>query len=86
MSNLEDISAGPEEQEGNRMPMNVFDAIKKRRAVKHYNPDHKLTEQELRTLLSAAALAPSSFNIQNRHFVAVVDQKLKNRLHATAWE
>ena len=66
--------------------MNVFDAIKERRAVKHYDAEHKLTEQELRTLLSAAVLAPTSFNIQNRHFVAVVDQKLKNRLHAAAWE
>ncbi len=32
--------------------MNVLDAIKKRRSVKHYDADHKLTEQELRTLLS----------------------------------
>ncbi len=86
MSNQEDISAGPEEREGNRTPMNVFDTIRTRRSVKHYDPDHKLTEQKLRTMLSAAALAPSSFNIQNRHFVAVVDQKLKNRLHAAAWE
>lgn len=65
--------------------MNVFDAIKKRRAVKQYDADHKLTEQELRTLLSAAALAPTSFNIQNRHFVAVVDQQRKNQLQAAAW-
>ena len=86
MSNLEDVSARPEKQEGINTSMDVFDAIKRRRSVKHYDPDHKLTEQELRTLLSAAALAPSSFNIQNRHFVAVVDQKLKNQLHAAAWE
>ncbi len=86
MSNLEDVSARPEKQEGINTSMDVFDAIKRRRSVKHYDPDHKLTEQELRTLLSAVALAPSSFNIQNRHFVAVVDQKLKNRLHAAAWE
>ena len=65
--------------------MNVLDAIKKRRSVKHYDAAHKLTEQELRTLLSAAALAPTSFNIQNKHFVAVVDQEVKNRLQAAAW-
>ena len=65
--------------------MNVLDAIKKRRSVKHYDADHKLTEQELRTLLSAAALAPTSFNIQNKHFVAVVDQERKSRLQAAAW-
>jgi nitroreductase len=65
--------------------MNVSDAIKTRRAVKHYDADHKLTDQELRTLMSAAALAPTSFNMQNRHFVAVVDQACKDRLQAAAW-
>lgn len=65
--------------------MNVSEAIKTRRAVKHYDPDHELTDEELRTLLTAAALAPSSFNIQNRHFVVVVDQKIKERLQAAAW-
>ena len=65
--------------------MDVADAIKSRRAIKHYDADHKLSEEELRALMSAAALAPSSFNIQNRHFVAVVDQETKNRLQAAAW-
>jgi nitroreductase len=30
-------------------------------------------------------LAPTSFNIQNRHFVAVVDQEQKNQIQAAAW-
>lgn len=65
--------------------MNTIEAIKTRRAVKHYDANHQLSEKELRTLLSAAALAPSSFNMQNRHFVAVVDQACKERLQAAAW-
>lgn len=65
--------------------MNVFDAIKTRRSIKHYDGDHKLSEQELRALLSAAALAPTSFNIHNKHVVAVVDQEIKSRLQAAAW-
>ncbi|MCP4785903.1 MAG: nitroreductase family protein [Fuerstiella sp.] len=65
--------------------MNIFDVIKQRRAIKHYDADHELTDHELRTLLSAAALAPTSFNMQNRHFVAVVDQKQKDQLQAAAW-
>ena len=60
--------------------MNVLDAIKTRRSVKHYDAEHSLTEQELRTLLSVVALAPTSFNMQNRHVVAVVDQAVKNRV------
>ena len=27
--------------------MNTFDAIKERRSVKHYDPDHKLTDEEV---------------------------------------
>ncbi|MAE63003.1 MAG: reductase DrgA [Phycisphaeraceae bacterium] len=65
--------------------MEVLDAIAKRRSVKHYDGEHKLTEQEIRTLLNAAALAPTSFNMQNRHFVVVTDQEVKDRLHAAAW-
>jgi nitroreductase len=65
--------------------MKVSDAIKKRRSVKQYDAEHKLTDEELRNLLSAAALAPTSFNIQNRQFVAVVDQDRKNQLQAASW-
>ncbi len=66
--------------------VNVLEAIKNRRAVKHYDPKHKISQEELQGLLSAAALAPTSFNTQNRQFVAVLDQEIKNRLYEAAWE
>ena len=65
--------------------MELSDAIRTRRAVKHYDPNNTLTDAELRDLLSAAALAPTSFNIQNRHFIAVVDEERKNQLQKAAW-
>lgn len=65
--------------------MTLYDTLKERRAIKHYDPEHRLTDEELRALISAAALAPSSFNMQNRHFVAVVDQDQKLALQAAAW-
>ncbi len=65
--------------------MNVFEAIKARRSVKAFDSDHQLSEQELRSLLTAAALAPTSFNMQNRHMVVVLDREVKSRLHAAAW-
>ena len=65
--------------------MELSAAIRTRRSVKHYDPDHKLTDHELRVLLSAAALAPTSFNMRNRPFIAVVDQERKNQLHKAAW-
>jgi len=65
--------------------MNTLDTIKQRRATKAFHPEHRLTEDELRSLLSAGALAPSSFNMQNRHFVAVTDGDTKSKLRAAAW-
>jgi nitroreductase len=65
--------------------MNVSEAISSRRAIRTYDRDHKLSDADLRALLSAAALAPSSFNMQNRHIVAVLDQGTKDRLQAAAW-
>lgn len=65
--------------------MNVHEAIQSRRATRHFDPNHELTEAELRQLCSAFALAPSSFNMQNRHAVAVTDQETKDKIMAAAW-
>lgn len=65
--------------------MELTQAIRERRSVKSYDPDHKLSEEELRHLLSHAFLAPSSFNMQNWHVVAVTDQAQKDKLCAAAW-
>ena len=62
----------------------LLDLIRRRRAIKNFDPDHRFTEDELRTLLTAGALAPTSFNMQNRHFVCVVDPEIKSKLSAAA--
>jgi len=65
--------------------MNVLDLMRQRRSVRHFDPTHQLSGDELRTLITAGALAPSSYNMQNRHFVAVVDPAVKARLAAAAF-
>ncbi len=65
--------------------MTLLEVLKRRRAVKHYDPDHRLSDAELRRLLTAGALAPSSFNMQNRHFVCVTDPQIKARLSSVSW-
>lgn len=65
--------------------MDTFEAIKARRAVKHYDPDHRLTDEQQRELLSAAMLSPTSFNIQNWRFVNVGDPGLREQVKAAAW-
>jgi nitroreductase len=62
--------------------MDTFDAIYKRRAIKHYDPQHKLSLEEETKLLEAAIQAPTSFNIQHWRFVIVRDPDLRKKIRA----
>jgi len=66
--------------------MDTFDAIKERRSVKHYDVNHKLTDEEVNQLLSLAVLSPTSFNIQNWRFVLVKDSEVRKQIRAAAWD
>ncbi len=65
--------------------MTVIEAIESRRAVKHYDPNHQMTDVEIARLLELAKLAPSSFNMQNYRFVVVRDIELRKQIRAVAW-
>ena len=60
--------------------MNVIEAIYKRRAVKHFDPEHQLSETEERQLFEAAIQAPTSFNIQHWRFVVLRDPELRSKI------
>jgi nitroreductase len=60
--------------------MNVIEAIYKRRAVKHFDPEHRLSEEEERKLFEAVIQAPTSFNIQHWRFVVLRDPKLRSKI------
>lgn len=66
--------------------MSVFNLIEKRRSIKHFDPDHKMSEQEFEKLIKAAILAPTSFNIQHWRFVRVVDQQQRQKIQTAAWD
>jgi nitroreductase len=66
--------------------METKDAIRHRRSVKHYDANHKMTEDELTELLSLAALSPTAFNIQNWRFVVVKDLVLRAKIREVAWD
>jgi nitroreductase len=66
--------------------MNVFQAIESRRAVKHYDPEHQLTEAEVRQLLELAMKSPTAFNIQHWRFVVVTDPELRRQIRAASWD
>jgi len=69
----------------NLLSMDTFEAINARRSVKHYDPEHKMTRDEIKRLLEAALLSPTSFNMQNWRFVVVSDQEKKDAIRAAAW-
>jgi nitroreductase len=66
--------------------MNVTEAIVERRSVKAYDPNHKMTEQEIAKLMSLAMLSPTAFNIQNWRFVVVTDPALRQQIRAVSWD
>ena len=66
--------------------METFDAIYKRRAVKHYDPSHQFTEEEMTRLMEATIQSPTSFNMQNWRFVLVTDPELRTRLRAVSYD
>ncbi|MDD2834404.1 MAG: nitroreductase family protein [Methylotenera sp.] len=66
--------------------MNVGQAIIERRAVKAYDPQHKMTNEEVKQLLSLAMLSPTAFNIQNWRFVVVTDPALRKEIRKASWD
>jgi nitroreductase len=60
--------------------MDTFETIYQRRAVKAFDPDHRLTQDEETKLLEAAIQAPTSFNIQHWRFVILRDPELRRKI------
>lgn len=66
--------------------MNIKEAITTRRSVKHFDPDHIMTEFEVETLMSHAILSPTAFNIQHWRFVRVEDKEKRQAIREASWD
>jgi len=66
--------------------MHVSEAIGSRRAVKKFDPEHRLTEAEIEQLLSLTIKTPTAFNIQNWRFVLVQDPELRRQIRAVSFD
>jgi len=62
--------------------VDTFDAIYGRRAVKHFDPDYKISDAGVEKLLDAALQSPTSFNIQHWRFVVARDPELRKQIRA----
>lgn len=66
--------------------MDTVTAIRTRRAVKQYDPDHRLSDAEISELVDLAMQSPTAFNIQHWRFVAVTDPELRQQIRAESWD
>ncbi|HYF36592.1 MAG TPA: nitroreductase family protein [Prosthecobacter sp.] len=66
--------------------MTALEAIHARRAVKRFDPEHRMPEADVRQLMEAAMQAPTAFNIQHWRFVLVTDPDERKRIRSAAWE
>ena len=66
--------------------MKTAEAIKTRRSIKQFDPDHRMTDEGINELLSLAILSPTAFNIQNWRYVVVNDQELRKQIRAVSWD
>jgi nitroreductase len=62
--------------------MDVFEAIKNRRSIRHFKPD-TVDEKTVQTVLEAAHWAPSWSNNQCWRFVIICDEKVKSSISDT---
>lgn len=66
--------------------MEVSKAVELRRAVKGFDPNHRMSETEIEKLMGLAMLSPTAWNIQNWRFVLVRDPELRKQVSAAAWD
>lgn len=58
--------------------------IRERRSVRKYDPQFKISKEEIEAILNEAILAPSSSNLQPWQFIVIQDQESKKELRAIA--
>jgi len=66
--------------------MKLLQAVEERRAVKHYDADFMMPEEDIKTLIETTLKSPTSFNIQNWRIVLVEDSAKKQAIRKAAWD
>lgn len=66
--------------------METQEAIRARRAVKHYDPEFVMPSAHEKELFDLVRQAPTSFNLQNWRFVNIKDKDLRTKVREAAWD
>jgi len=64
--------------------MQFAEIVANRRSIKKYDPNHAITDAELKALFERVILSPSSFNLQHARFVVIRDKAVKAKLRKAA--
>lgn len=60
--------------------MSVKDTLEKRRSVRHYDSNYKISSETLTALVESASKSPNGNNIQATRYLIIEDAKLRNLL------
>ena len=67
------------------MNLSVKKALEQRSSTNFFDATKKLSVEQIKELIRLATLAPTAFNLQNWHFIAVTSDEAKAKLHAAAF-
>lgn len=66
--------------------MDTLSAIRQRRSVKHYDPNHQMPQEDIDRLIELAMLSPTAFNLQHWRFVTVTDKDFLQEIRKVSWD
>ena len=65
--------------------MSVSEAIKTRRSIKYFDPEFRMPQEHVASLIEGAMLTPSAFNLQHWRFVNITDTSLREQIKKASW-
>lgn len=68
------------------MGLFVKEALQRRAATNFFDASKKLEDEQIKDIVRLSTLAPTAFNLQNWHFVAVKSDEAKQRLYEAAFK
>jgi len=66
--------------------MKVSEALKTRLSANAYDSKAEMTKEQITELVELASEAPTSFNTQNWHVIAITDHEVRKQLREVAWD
>lgn len=65
---------------------NILEALEWRRAIGIFDPKEKISDEDLKTILKAGNLAPSSFGTEPWKFLVITNSELRKKLRAVGYD